>query len=741
VSDKPNLGGGKASVLMSLRDRIRVARIPDGIIIPWPEWRSDKELALARVLALDHAGSLAIRSSRPDEDRDVQDAGRYLTLLSVPAHVRDLSESIERVFESYARVRDSDQVLVQPQVLDIQHALVASTRGAWGSAYHTISVSDGAAPDAITRGDSPAEIWHVHPDGCDANLPKPVARALATLRELCSIFEHIPFEAELVEDSRCLWLLQVRALPGDRRVSLPTGSLERATTQLAGIREQGAPLLGLMPDWNTAELLGTHPRPLALSLFQSLIGESNWWQARAALGYARPYSECLVRPVAGRPYVDVRASFESLCAAALPATIRSRLVNAWLDRLRSRPNLHDQVEFAIVLSGIEFDMESRLQELDCDVTGTDLHAALLRITMDALDRNGLATAIRSFSSILGASPTIAGPLGERLSTLASGVARSFATVARCDFLAQALWHSAARREAIDPARCLAMLADGSNTVGRNRIADRAGRPSQFDIRSAVSGPSTDDKPNLPQPTFQLNRRESVAVTTLLREHSLPWSVDQLVDLARLAARARELGKQALAALLGDWLAGARQFGEQRNLDVETLSWLSWQQMVDTTASPADIEDQAERARRRYESEAPLKMPLLLANEEDLRVIRTPPATGHFHGSGVVEGPLAVLDAQSRRGELRPDSIVAIASADPGFEWIFSRRPKALLTAFGGPHSHMALRCADAQCCFVLGLGNERFERLANGTYLRIDFDQAYVHVLCDRVSQSCAKAN
>jgi glutamine kinase len=741
MSVDPQLNEGKASVLMGLRGRLHSARIPDCVLISWRDWRRDREFVLARTLMLLTRGTLAVRSARVNEDHDVHDAGRYLSLLDVPARSDRLAESIDRVFDSYDQSREDDGVLVQPQIPGVRRAFVASTCGAWSSAYHSISFTTGPAPDAITRGDSPAETWHVLPYDSRASLPGPVARAFDVLLELCGIFDSAPFEIELVEDADSFWLLQVRPLPGDRAARLPSGSLERAASELNDVHVKGASLLGLMPDWNTAELLGAHPRPLALTLFQTLIGEEVWWRARNALGYARPYTNQLIQSIAGRPYIDVRASFESLCPAALPEHDRRRLVDAWIARLRCNPVLHDRIEFEIVLSGIEFDSAARLEALDCKVSAKALLPALRRISLTALDRNELEETIRTFTYLLSEQTSATDPLAARLQALADMVSTAFARAARCDFLVQSLWHSAARRGAISAQRCLSMLADASSSIPiTGNGAARAARPSQFDIRSVMSTPVDATGNSFSEGVcFRLSEQESSAIAGLLRELSLPWSADELVTLARLAARARELGKRTLAALLGDWMSNVRHHGMQRGIDVEALSWLSWQEAIDENLDKAEIDRRVADARLRHRIDAHLKMPMLLAEESELRAVCMPSATGHFHGRGVVEAPLVLLDSQSGHHELPAGSIIAIASADPGFEWIFSRRPRALITAFGGPHSHMALRCADVGCGAVLGLGSDRFDRLIHASHLRIDFDQDHIEVVSVRADTRCQR--
>lgn len=726
--DPISMCGDKAATLLRLFGRLRCAKIPSCSLLSLQDWRTDPERCIADVLDSFQVDELAVRSARNGEDSNPGNAGRYLSVLGVAANPVALRKAVQRVFESYGQPRSHDHVLVQPQIKGITHAIIASTRGSFGNAYDSVSYAKGDAPDAITRGDSPADTWHVGPEVDPEILPRPVARALELLDELRSIVDATPFEVELLEAEETLWLLQVRPLPGSVPIAAIDETIRCASAQLNESREEGAVLLGLMPDWNPAELLGAHPRPFALSLFQSVIGDGIWWRARAELGYSRPYTHQLIRPVAGRPYVDVRASFESLCPAELSSQLRQRLCGAWLERLRSNPKLHDRVEFDVVLSGFEFDAEARLVEMDCDVSESELLPALRRVTTRALDAGELRRSITYFSECLATPASGRGSLQDQIQALRDHLAQRFARVARCDFLAQALWQSAARRGAIEPQRCLdilAMIDDQDGPLGP--AMGRHARPGQFDIRSVERNSTA-----YPLPASQLRRSphlepsERRSMAALLEGSSLPWNVEELLEISRLAARTRELGKRALAALLGGWLAQARGFAESRHLDAETLSWLPWRIALDPVINRMTAIEQSLLEKHRHAEDARLRMPMLLKHAEDLRAVHLPASSGHFHGYGAVEGAVVLLDESSSPEQLPLQAIVAIHSADPGYEWIFQHQPVALITAYGGPHSHMALRCADAGCGAVLGLGAERFRKLVSASRLRIDFEQAQI---------------
>ena len=55
------------------------------------------------------------------------------------------------------------------------------------------------------------------------------------------------------------------------------------------------------------------------------------------------------------------------------------------------------------------------------------------------------------------------------------------------------------------------------------------------------------------------------------------------------------------------------------------------------------------------------------------------------------------------------SIVLLEKADPGYDWIFSKGIKGLITRFGGAASHMAIRCAEFGIPAAIGCGEIVFK--------------------------------
>jgi phosphoenolpyruvate-protein kinase (PTS system EI component) len=64
--------------------------------------------------------------------------------------------------------------------------------------------------------------------------------------------------------------------------------------------------------------------------------------------------------------------------------------------------------------------------------------------------------------------------------------------------------------------------------------------------------------------------------------------------------------------------------------------------------------------------------------------------------------------------------VAIANADPGYDYLFAQGIRGLITAYGGPNSHMAIRSSEFAIPAVIGIGGESFARLKDGGMIDLD---------------------
>ena len=200
-----------------------------------------------------------------------------------------------------------------------------------------------------------------------------------------------------------LWLLQARPLIMANKPETDEKQVERLKLIEEKIQQGLKPhpflmgkrtVWGIMPDWNPAEIIGVRPKPLALSLYRDLITDSIWAYQRHNYGYRNLRSFPLMPHFLGLPYIDVRVSFNSFVPDDLDTKLANRLVDYYIERLLSKPNLHDKVEFEIVFSCYTLDLKDRLKKLEhanfSEAETDHLSDSLRRLTNRIIDnKDGL----------------------------------------------------------------------------------------------------------------------------------------------------------------------------------------------------------------------------------------------------------------------------------------------------------------------------------------------------------------
>ena len=120
---------------------------------------------------------------------------------------------------------------------------------------------------------------------------------------------------------------------------------------------------GVMPDWNPAEIIGINPHPLAFDLYKEIITDKIWPLSRAKMGYRKVNHHPGLYSFSGKPYVDVRMSFNTLTPHTISDKTADKLLDFYIDKLIKSPHFHDKVEFDICITSYDFSFDRRMIEL------------------------------------------------------------------------------------------------------------------------------------------------------------------------------------------------------------------------------------------------------------------------------------------------------------------------------------------------------------------------------------------
>ncbi|GAB3577399.1 PEP-utilizing enzyme [Amycolatopsis endophytica] len=753
--------GTKAETLARLSTLIRSAVVLPMESFTVAQWRDDPHDVLDRVRA--HSWSdvpLIVRSSSRDEDRaGFSNAGRYLSLSDVYGQ-HELRRAVDVVVRSFDD-HPGNQVLVQPQLRDaVASGVVSSCEPSGGAPYRVVNWCEGPDTAEVTSGRGTVRTWYFLAGG-DPEPPSPLLVGLPELiAELGDVSGDEPFEFEFgVARDGTLVLFQVRPLATAR---LPLSrrrhraAVSACQAQVATLQSAGPPalsrdtVLGVMPDWNPAEMIGVRPRPLALSLYRRLITDGIWADSRHRYGYRDLRGTPLLADLGGLAYIDTRASFSSLVPAALDDVTAIRLVRHYLARLRANPHLHDKVEFAIALSSFHF--------------GTPEDAARL-CDEGVLQPAEAAILVRALRSLTVHMMSLCGPFARdvsELDRLAQWEMRRplrwtpvripalvhlcrtqgtlpFAGAARAAFAATALVRSLVDAGVLSPADADALIGSATTvstemqrdfaTVGRATFLDRYGhlRPGTYDILSARYDEEPDryfdwtarEAPPRP-PRFHPTPAQARDVRELLIANRMPGTERDLFRFVTSAVSAREYGKLQFSRVLSEILVEARRVGELLGFTPDDLSYSTIDVLTQLTGSArtdvAFLDESIARGRARHALTESLCAPAVITGAPELASFVALPGETNF----VTQSRVAARVADVGAGDDPAGAVAMITAADPGYDWIFTKGIAGLVTAFGGANSHMAIRALELGIPAAIGVGETQFRRWLTAGALEVD---------------------
>jgi|TARA_B110000259_G_C14028801_1_gene405806 hypothetical protein len=775
------LTGTKAETLLILSKLDY--NVPSVYYFTVEDWNHGSDKIITTIINLFPKTLLAIRSSTKAEDtEDSSMAGAFESLLNVKSNNQSIMEAVAKVIESFDDDL-SNQVLIQPMVTNVTMSGVVMTHVLDdGSPYHVVNYDDKSGlTDTVTSGTTINKTVYVYNGVDEKDFDSPyLLSVLNLIRSLQVTFTGIPLDIEFAidKDSK-VHLLQVRRITTinswngkiNKEVSSRMVFLKQYVSQIMQPRPNlfgDRTLLGFMPDWNPAEMIGVVPHPLAMSLYRELITKSTWRIAREKMGYRKMPNVDLMISLFGRVYIDVRNSINSFLPEGLSDSISKKVVEAYIDRLDNNPYLHDKIEFEVVHTAYDFDFENKFNERYPELLSTEeflVYKSLLRkLTQKAINddyNSSINTALRDIKNLkeLQKADTFkfnqnSFSIADKINTLIDECIEfgtlPFSILARHGFIAEGLLRSAVNNNVISEDRLKEFrqsivtvageMSDDFKRVYNNDISKEAYlskyghlRPSSYDILSPNYS-NRDDlfegkarEGNHTSHKFKLSPEEQSSVNILLGTHALDGiTADELFNYAEKAIKGREYGKFIFTKHLSSILEYATEWGEIKGFDRSDMSMLNINDILNILNAPLtnDVklfyQEKINKAQKNYEIATSFKLSYLIRSVRDVHIVPMQRSFPNFIGNKRIEAEVIELTPHMAKIPSLENKIVCIEGADPGYDWIFTRAIAGLITKYGGANSHMAIRSAEYNLPAAIGCGEQPYERVLNAKKCLLD---------------------
>jgi hypothetical protein len=606
---------------------------------------------------------------------------------------------------------------------------------------------------------------------------KKIEAIIQAVKELELLFNNKYIDVEFaVTGDGSVYILQARPIiTAGKNQSRPdlTGGLYKIYRKIEKLQRPhpdllgGKAIFGVMPDWNPAEIIGFKPQRLALSLYKELITDNIWACQRDNYGYRNLCSHPLMVSFMGIPFIDVRVDFNSFVPKSLDEKIARKLVEYYINKLCATPAYHDKVEFEIVYSCFSFDLPQQLGKLsNAGFTVHEIKAienALLELTNNVInnDRSGnnvyqkdllkMPIAEQKYNDIAASNLSIIDKIYWLLEYCKRYGTLPFSGIARSAFISIQFLNSFVNQNIITR-REFDLFMNSLNTVAKKLNSDLVSlskedflavwghiRPGTYDITSPrydeaferyfSKMPETVQKEN----EFQFSRKQYALIDENIRKYGLKTDAKNLVSFIKSAIENREYSKFVFTKPLSYTLVLIEQFAKRFGISREDAAFLDIALFKDMYSSldyrdvSAILRENISFNKHIYEYTQAIKLPAVILGSDDIYGFSIEESEPNYITSGSIKTEI-VLEHDIVAGNLE-GKIIFIKSADPGYDFLFTKNIGGLVTQFGGANSHMTIRCAEIGLPAVIGAGEKNFSRWSTARILEINCLNRQVRII------------
>ena len=739
--------GSKANSLINIQRSLKKFEIPKFIVLLEKDINKKTYQKITSYFNNQNIRLMLRSNSALEDSFESSNAGKFLTL--GPVSLRDkksLMKSIKDVLDSYGKEKDKS-ILIQEFVEQItQSGVTTSFIPGKSLNYYAISVSEFGDFDKVTSGNSNniTNIFvHRSMERMTPNLSK-YKKFLEAIKQIEEITQHNSIDLELINTAKNSYLVQARPLIKEsnklQNIDKEKFLLIREMRRFQSLSNQSNGRFGTknfysnMSDWNPAEMIGKKPNQLSVLLYDYMITNDTWNKQRVQFGYKYFKGTPLMTTFGDSAYINVKNSLNSFLPRKVDDLSCERIINFQLEKLIQNPENHDKIEFKIAETSYKFESlkylknkyknvldrgeieiwDSELQKIF--YSSDKIHNANSKIILDGYKTISRKNNVdKNF-----------------LKYVKDNLALPFAHHARIAFMYITQLNQLVDLGVIEEtdSKKLKNNIDSISTQMRrdayhvktnkksfNSFIRKYGhiRPGNYDIESKNLRRSIDEivVPMIDNSTKEKTdeRLKSVELKIDLYLKKIDFKIDgeRWVNNFRKSIASRENSK----------------FYYSKGLDI-ILNEFENNEILKNTFIDKYRYNQNIYKQFGMEKYGDILLPDTIFNAEDFFAHKQIKNKPNFQGYGMVKGNIQILNSKKIQSENLKNKIVLIDSADPGWDWIFSFDIKGLITKYGGPNSHMAIRCAEYNIPCVLGLGDSFYDELLKFKILNINFEDEII---------------
>ena len=775
----------KADTLVFLQKKLKKGIIEEIITFTVEKWEIEQKSILEKIIDKFYPNKIIIRSSAIGEDSiESTEAGKYKSIQKISTKNKGkIKNSINEVIKEYENKGNKNiknKILIQRQTTQvITNGVIFTNTPENGSPYYVINFSDSENTDNVTKGET-SNLLKIF-RGCETKvIPKKWKKLISVIKEIEQIFSTEFLDIEFGITKKNIVIFQVRPLT---TIKIKNINIEKKILKLIKKNQIKYKKIKLeiknkeiyfsdMADWNPAEIIGNNPNPLDYSLYNFLIMKKAWQVGRIKIGYSKNKEQNLMEKFGNKPYVNIIKSFNSLFLNNFNNKLQKKLLKFYLKKLKTNPHLHDKVEFEILFSCFDFTFEDRGKELMKNRFTkneiNDIKIELIKFTnkilkdfvnikkkciieSEIMEKNRIEIKKKitnnSFDNNL-----ILNLTKSLLNDCKKYGTTNFSTMARIAFIGNILLKSLEKKKIVNNQFINQLMSSISsplseiqndlklyqeNRINEKILVNKYGhlRPGTYDIMAERYDENLEFLQNINFSTkLKKQKSSNYFIEKSLQKEGIELTDKEFITFIKDSIRLREVLKFEFTKNLSDSLYFISKIGEKLGFTKNDLAYLEINDIIYSKMN-SDVEIK-NKWRMKIEKNKKIKkineflvLPPIIYDQRDFEIINYNLSEPNFITTQKISKEIQKISNLNNKNKDISEKIIVIENADPGYDWIFTKNPSALITKYGGVASHMAIRCAEIGLPAAIGCGELMYEQLKNSSQILLDCKHEEILIL------------
>lgn len=716
--------------------------------------------------------NIAIRSSSIDEDNATSsNAGKFLSFLNInPKNHKLLSKKITEVIKSYKNNNSKNEIFIQEMVNNIEIAGVILTRNLKGySECFNVNYSEDSNSSTVTSGKHGTKNLIFY-ENKKYKIPKKFLKIYKIVRKLKKRFKSELDIEFIIDKSKKIYILQVRKLviPNDLKLTSYSDykTFKGLNKKINKLKKRHYSLggktthFGVMPDWNPAEIIGIKPKPLALSLYQELVTDHVWAENRKLYGYKDLNQFHLMTTFFGTPFIDVRVDFNSWIPKNLNKKLSEKIINYYLEKFRRNNNLHDKVEFQILFTCFNLSTNRKINNNLNKILNKNErnqfidNLKLLNKTALTQQKNDLILLkelkIRQ-KKIINSDLYYIDKIYWIIEDCKKYGTLPFAGLARCAFIATEILNSFVEEKILtDEEKIIFLSTIKTITTEMNEDLNKSKdffikkyghlRPGTYEITSKNYRSNFNLYFNKHKRTkkiknlkFKFSERQKLLINKFIKNSNIYSDFNELINFIKDSIKYREYSKFVFTKSIDLIFENLERLGKKYKIKKDDLSYLDIQKILNiyfnysNFKSIESLKVNINQNKSEYFKNHLINLPDVITSDKDLYIQRREESKINFISNKIITAK--ILDFKLINLRKKINEIICIENADPGYDFLFSKNIRGLITKYGGQNSHMAIRCAELNLPALIGVGEELYNKIIQNKYINIDCVQNKIELI------------